>query len=63
MIIAQSMRRYLFLAPLRDVYFKEKYNDLSELVAFAQDLGILHSRIVERGYYIKMNFEYYQIQK
>ena len=45
------------------MYFKEKYNDLSELVAFAQDLGILHSRIVERGYYIKMDFEYYQIQK
>ena len=45
------------------MYFIEKYNDLSELVAFAQNLGILHSRIVEREYYIKMNFEYYQIQK
>ena len=48
---------------LRVVYFLEKYDELSELVAFAQNWGILQTRMDQRGNHMKMNFDYFQMQK
>ena len=39
------------------------YDGLSELVSFAHNWGILQTRINQRGSHIKMNFDYFQIQK
>ena len=48
---------------LRVVYFLEKYDELSELVAFTQNWGILQTRMDQRGNHMKINFDYFQIQK
>ena len=44
-------------------YFLEKYDGLSKSVAFSQNWGILQTRIDQRGDHMKMNFDYFQIQK
>ena len=48
---------------LKSVYFLEKYDGLSELVAFAQNGGVLQTRMDQRSDHMKMNFYYFQIQK
>ena len=48
---------------LQGVYFLEKCNSLSESVAIAQNWGILKTRMDQRWDNIKMNFDYFQIQK
>ena len=42
---------------------KKKYDGLSELVAFAQNWGVLQARMDQSGDHMKMNFDYFQIQK
>ena len=44
------------------VYFIETYDGLSELVAFAQNWGILQTKMNQRGDQIKMIFDCFQIQ-
>ena len=39
------------------------YDGLSELVVFAQNWGILQTRMDQRGDHMKMNFGYFQKQK
>ena len=39
------------------VYFLGKYDGLSKLVAFAQNWGILQTRLDQRGDHMKMNFD------
>ena len=46
-----------------DVSFKEKYDALSESVAFAQNWGILYTKMDQRGDHMKVNCDYFQIQK
>ena len=48
---------------IQGVYIQEKYDALSESVAFAPNLDILQTRMDQRGEDIKMNFRYFQIQK
>ena len=43
------------------VYFLEKYDGLTELVAFAQNCGILQTRMDQRADNMKMNFDCFQI--
>ena len=43
------------------VYFTEKYDGLAELVAFAQNWGILQTTMDQSGDQMKMNFDYFQI--
>ena len=45
------------------IYYLEKYDELSESVAFAQNWSIVQTRMDKRGEHIKMNFDYFQIQK
>ena len=45
------------------MYFLEKCDELSEWVAFGQNWGILQTRRHQMGDHMKMNFEYFQIQK
>ena len=45
------------------VYFLEKYDGLSESVAFAQNWGILQTRIEQRIDHMKMNSDHFEIQK
>ena len=45
------------------VTFLEKCDELSKLVAFAQNWGILQTRMDQRGEHMKMNFDYFQIPK
>ena len=45
------------------VYFLLKYDGLSKLVAFAKNCGILQTRRDQIGDHVKMNFDYFQIQK
>ena len=45
------------------VYFLEKYDGLSESVAFTQKWSILLTRIDQMIDHTKMNFDYFQIQK
>ena len=45
------------------VYFLEKYGGLSESVAFAQNWRIVQTRMDQRGDYMKMSFDHFQIQK
>ena len=47
----------------RDVYFLEKYDELSESVAFAKKMRYFTDQNGPRGKHVKMNFEYFQIQK
>ena len=47
----------------QDVYFLEKYDELSELVAFGQKLRYFTDQNGPRGDHVKINFEYFQIQK
>ena len=47
----------------QDVYFLEKYDELSESVAFGQKLRYFTDQNGPRGDHVKMNFEYFQIQK
>ena len=44
------------------MYFLEKYDGLSELVAFTQNWGILQTGIGERWDHMKMSLDYFQIQ-
>ena len=46
-----------------NLYFPEKYDGLSESVAFAQNWGILQTRIDQRGDHKKINFDRFQIQR
>ena len=39
------------------VYFLGKYDGLFKLVAFAQNWGILQTRLDQRGDHMKMNFD------
>ena len=48
---------------LQDAYYLEKYDELSELVAFGQKLRYFTDENGPRGYHVKMNFEYFQILK
>ena len=68
------MNWYLFLAPLEEqniiwifsnleVSTLQKSMMLSELLAFAQNWGILQTRMDQRGDHIKTNFNYFQIKK
>ena len=72
------MSWYLYLAPLEGqniilifiniwvFYFLEKYDGLSDLVPFAQNWGILQTRMkmhLKNGEHMKMNFDFFQIQK
>ena len=68
------MSWYLFLATLREqtiiwifinisVYFLEKYDGLSESVAFGQNWDILLTRMGQREDPMKMNLDYFQIKK
>ena len=41
----------------------KKFDGLSELVALVQNWGILQTRINQKGDQMKMNFDYFQIQK
>ena len=58
---------YKFLAFLalnpEDVYFLEKYDELSELVAFGQKLVYFTDQNGPWRGHVKINFEYFQIQK
>ena len=45
------------------VYFLLKYNGLSKLVAFAKNCEILQTRIDQKRDHMKMNFDYFEIQK
>ena len=45
------------------VYFLEKYDDLSESVAFGQKLRYYTDHKGPMGDHVKINFEYFQIQK
>ena len=45
------------------VYFLEKYDDLSESVAFGQKLRYFTDHRGPMGDCVKINFEYFQIQK
>ena len=48
---------------LRVFNFLKKYDGISKLVAFTQNWGILQTKMDQKGYHKKMNFEYFQIQK
>ena len=45
------------------MYFLEKYDGLSKLVAIAQIWDILQTRMKQKGDHTKINFGYFQIQK
>ena len=45
------------------VYFVEKYDGMSESVAFDPNWGILLTRMDQRGDHMKINFDHFQIQK
>ena len=69
------MRWYVFLAPLGEqniiwifvtsgcLLSRIKYDGLSESVAFAQNWGILQTRMDQRRNHMKMNFDNFQRQK
>ena len=63
------MSWYLFLAPLGEQNITwmfinlRKYDGFSESVAFVQNWGILQTKMDQRGDHMKINFEYFQIQK
>ena len=44
-------------------YFLEKYDELPESVAFGQKLRYFTDQNGLKGGHMKMNFEYFQIQK
>ena len=45
------------------MYFLEKYDELSKSVAFAQNWDILQTRMDQKGDHMKINFDFFQIQK
>ena len=48
---------------LQDVYFLENYDELSEQVAFGQKFRYFTDQNGPRGDHVKMNSDYFQIQK
>ena len=67
------MSRYLFLRPLGGQKYKflvtsgcillERYDGLSESVAFVLNWGILQTRMDQREDHMQKNFDYFEIQK
>ena len=48
---------------LQDFCALEKYGELSKLVAFAQNWGFLQTIMDQSWGHMKINFDYFQIQK
>ena len=58
-----SLKKWVFVCSGQGVYFLKQYDGLSESVAFAQNWSILQTKMDQTVDHMKMNFEYFQIQK
>ena len=56
-------KHYIDFQQSQGVYLLKKYIELSKLVAFGKKCSILQTRMDQRRGRMKMNFDYFQIQK